>query len=101
MIDVLNSQMDLQDIEKHSGLTGNHSADFLAIVNKMLSTVWLSDVSNVLAETLEADELTEAGGCGAGLVTSSIIFCCFFTIMDRCKKVLFFERTIKVWVSYC
>ena len=74
MIDVLNSQMDLQDIEKHSGLTGNHSADFLAIVNKMLSTVWLSDVSNVLAETLEADELTEAGGCGAGLVTSSILF---------------------------
>ena len=38
MIDVLNSQMDLQDIEKHSGLTGNHAADFLAIINKMLST---------------------------------------------------------------
>lgn len=41
MIDVINSQMDQQDIEKHVGLQGPHSQDVLALVNKMLRTPWL------------------------------------------------------------
>ena len=37
----------------------------------------------------------------SGLVTNSILFCCLFTIKDRCKKCIFNKRTIKVCASCC
>ena len=44
----------LKDVEQHAGLSGPHANDIVAMVNKMLAIEWLSDVSQCLAETLEA-----------------------------------------------
>ena len=41
-------------MERHAGLSGPHANDIVAMVNKMLAIEWLSDVSQCLAETLEA-----------------------------------------------
>ena len=41
-------------MERHAGLSGPHANDIVAMVNKMLAIEWLSDVSECLAETLEA-----------------------------------------------
>ena len=43
-----------KDVEKNCGLTGPHANDIVKMVNKMLATEWLSDVSQCLEETLEA-----------------------------------------------
>ena len=58
MVDVLNSQMDLQDVEKHVGLLGQHSTDVLNLIDKMISTPWLNEVTEVLSaeEIAEEDE---------------------------------------------
>ena len=44
----------LKDVEQHAGLSGPHANDIVGMVNKMLAIEWLSDVSQCLAETLEA-----------------------------------------------
>ena len=43
-----------KDVEKNCGLTGPHANDIVKMVNKMLATEWLSDVSQCLEDTLEA-----------------------------------------------
>jgi len=45
MIDVLMIQMDLQEVERHTGPAGPHNGDALALLNKMMSTPWLTDIN--------------------------------------------------------
>ena len=47
-----------KDVEKNCGLTGPHANDIVKMVNNMLATEWLADVSQCLEETLEAGNLT-------------------------------------------
>ena len=42
-----------KDVEQNAGLSGPHSNDIVKLVNKMLATEWLSDVSQCLADTIE------------------------------------------------
>ena len=50
IIDVLNGQLELQDVELHSGLNGPYAPEILSLVNKIVSTKWLSELSNCLEE---------------------------------------------------
>ena len=42
--------MELQDVELHSGLNGPYAPEILSLVNKIVSTKWLSELSNCLEE---------------------------------------------------
>ena len=59
MIDVLNAQMELQGIEKHTGLTGTHVPDVIKLINKLLATPWLTDLSNGLEEAAYLNSINE------------------------------------------
>ena len=59
MIDVLTSQMEQQDIEKHVGLLGPKASDVLGLLNKMLATPWMTDINRCLVDTVDFDDLEE------------------------------------------
>ena len=48
MVDVVASQLEQQDVEKHVGLLGPHVNETLALVNKMLATPWFSIINKCL-----------------------------------------------------
>jgi hypothetical protein len=52
MIDVLNGQLELQGVERHTGLTGSNAPDVLALATKLLATPWLPDLSNGLGRSI-------------------------------------------------
>ena len=59
MIDVLHSQMDTQDVERHAGLGGPHAHDVLAMINKMLCTPWMAAINKCLVDTIDLEDLEE------------------------------------------
>ena len=59
MIDVIHSQMDTQDIERHVGLNGPHANDVLAMINKMLCTPWMQAINKCLVDTIDCEDLEE------------------------------------------
>ena len=50
MIDVLNGQLEVQGIELKSGINSPNASDILALLTKVMSTPWFSDLSNGLEE---------------------------------------------------
>ena len=59
IIDVLNGQLELQDVELHSGLNGPYAPEILSLVNKIVSTKWLSELSNCLEEAAYLNSVSE------------------------------------------
>ncbi len=59
MIDVINSQMEQQDVERHVGLHGPSAQDVLALVNKMLRTPWMQAINKCLVDTIDCEDLEE------------------------------------------
>ena len=64
MIDVVHSQMDTQDIERHVGLNGPHANDVLAMINKMLCTPWMQAINKCLVDTIDCEDLEEEEEAG-------------------------------------
>nr|XP_040575380.1 protein unc-79 homolog [Lepeophtheirus salmonis] len=60
MVDVLNSQMELQDVEKYVGLLGAHASEVLGLINKMLSAEWFGLITQVLSDEEISEEDEEA-----------------------------------------
>ena len=55
----LNYDLELQDVELHNGLNGQHAPEILALVNKIIATPWLSDLSNGLEEAAYLNSVSE------------------------------------------
>ena len=59
MIDVLNGQLEVQEIELHSGIQGETPGKIIALINKILATPWFTELSNGLEEVAYLNSMEE------------------------------------------